>query len=236
MKKNLTKLDRTVALFGEKIIRGDYPKGTLLPTEADLCKVYEISRATLREVIKVLSAKKLIDTQKQKGILVLPREEWNYLDADVIQWVLATGNKLELIQTLLETRRVVEPAIAEWAAMRATGADLAEMESALNEMAETHENKERFNHADIRFHQALIASAHNYVIKQMGEAISTLQRAVFDVTFVMDETAKEVIVSQHRELFDAIRLKNAKVARKISAVMIESVENSLAQKRNASTP
>lgn len=230
MKKNVTKLDRTIELFGEKIIQGAYPKGTLLPPETDLCKDYEISRATMREVIKVLSAKKLIDSHKQKGLLVMPREEWNYLDTDVLRWVLATGENYEFIQTLLETRRVVEPAIAEWAALRATAADLAEMESALEEMAGTYEDKDRFNLADIRFHQALIASAHNYVIKQLGEAISTLQRAVFDATYLLDETAKEVTIAQHRELFEAVRMKNPKVARKMSTIMIEGVEKRLAEK------
>lgn len=235
MKSNVTKLDRTIEQFGKRIIQGIYPKGTLLPPETDLCKDYEISRATMREVIKVLCAKKLIDTQTQKGLLVMPREEWNYLDTDVLRWVLDIGENYEFIQTLLETRRVVEPAIAEWAALRATGADLADMESALNEMADTYEDKELFNLADIRFHQALIASAHNYVIKQLGEAISTLQRTVFDVTYIMDETAKNVIISQHRELFDAVRLKKPKVARKVSAMMIEGVEKRLAQKKEAST-
>lgn len=231
MTKKPTKLDRTIEQFGNDIIRGVYPKGTLLPTEAELCMVYDVSRATLREVIKVLSAKKLIDTQSRKGVLVNPREEWNYLDSEVLEWVLATGENYDFIQTLLEMRRVVEPAIAEWAAQRASAADLAEMEAALNDMAAQYEDKQRFNLADIRFHKALNASAHNYVIKQLGEAISTLQHAVFDATYLQDEAVKELTIRQHRELFEAVRMKNPRIARKISASMIEGVEQRLAGKR-----
>lgn len=231
MTKKITKLDRTIEQFGNDIIQGVYPKGTLLPPETDLCKVYDISRATLREVIKVLSAKKLIDTQSKKGILVNPREEWNYLDTDVLNWVLATGENYDFIQTLLEMRQVVEPAIAEWAALRATAADLAEMEAALIDMAGQYEDKQRFNLADIRFHKALNASAHNYVIKQLGEAIGALQQVVFDATYLQDDAVKEITIKQHRELFDAVRMKNPRVAKKISASMIEGVVERLTDKR-----
>jgi len=230
MKNVVTKLDRVVELFGAQIVQGDYSPGSALPAEAELCKTYELSRATLREVVKVLAAKKLINVLQHRGLFVMPREKWNYLDGDVLRWVLKNGESYEFIRVLLETRCVVEPAIAEWAAQRATAADLVNLESALNDMDKFYEDKDAFNLADVRFHQALITSAHNFVIEQLGEAISTLQRAVFDVTYFPDHTTREITISQHRKLYDAIRLKNSKVARKISASMIEGVEKRIAGK------
>lgn len=230
MKKSITKLDRIAEAFGASIVRGEYSPGAALPAEADLCKTYELSRATLREVIKVLAAKKLINVQQHRGLLVMPREKWNYLDTDVLRWVLSNEENYEFIQILLETRSVVEPAIAEWAAQRATASDLANLESALNDMDRFYEDKDAFNQADVRFHQALITSAHNFVIEQLGEAISTLQRAVFNVTYFPDQTTREITISQHRELYDAIRFRKPKVARKISTVMIQGVEGRIADK------
>ncbi|MDR3412053.1 MAG: FadR/GntR family transcriptional regulator [Formivibrio sp.] len=235
MKETGTKLDRIVEQFGEQIVHGAYIPDSALPSETELCKTYEISRATLREVVKVLGAKKLIDVQKHKGLLVMPREKWNYLDTDVLRWVLDSEDNYEFIRTLLETRIVVEPAIAEWAAQRATAADLAKMEAALFDMEKYYEDKNAFNLADIRFHQALIASAHNFVIEQLGDAISSLQRAVFDVTYFPDHATKEITIAQHQKLFDAVRLKNPKVARKISSTMIEGVEKRITQKRMEKT-
>ena len=116
-------------------------------------------------------------------------------------------------------------------ALRATAADLAEMEAALIDMAGQYEDKQRFNLADIRFHKALNASAHNYVIKQLGEAIGALQQVVFDATYLQDDAVKEITIKQHRELFDAVRMKNPRVAKKISASMIEGVVERLADKR-----
>jgi len=230
MRKSITKLDRVVEAFGAGIVRGDYSPGAALPAEADLCKTYELSRATLREVVKVLAAKKLINVQQHRGLLVMPREKWNYLDTDVLRWVLSNEENHEFIQILLETRSVVEPAIAEWAAQRATASDLANLESALNDMDRFYDDKDAFNQADVCFHQALIASAHNFVLEQLGEAISTLQRAVFNVTYFPDNTTREITISQHKGLYDAIRLKKPKVARKISTAMIQGVEGRIAEK------
>lgn len=230
LEKKITKLDRIVAQFGEQIVRGVYPPKSALPAEVELCKTYEISRATVREVIKVLAAKKLINVQRHRGLLVMPREKWNYLDTDVLKWVLSIEENYEFILILLETRIVIEPAIAEWAAQRATATDLVDMESALNDMDKFYEDKDAFNLADIRFHQALITSAHNFVIEQLGEAISTLQHAVFDVTYFPDQTTRDSTIDQHRQLYDAVRLKNPKTARKISTIMIKSVEKRIKEK------
>ena len=224
MRKTITKLNRVVEEFGAGIVRGTYAAGTGLPPEVELCKDYGLSRATLREVVKVLAAKKLIHVQPHCGLSVVPQEKWNYLDADVLRWRLAAGDCAGFIGVLLETRRLVEPAIADWAAQRASGADLAELEAALNEMDALYADKDAFNLADLRFHQALLASAHNVVIEQLGEALSTLQRAVFDVTYFPDATTRDITIRQHRALYDAIRLRNARLARKISIEMIQGVE------------
>lgn len=225
MSRSVTKLDRVVAEFGGRIVRGDYLPGAGLPPETELCQTYGLSRATLREVVKVLAAKKLINVQQHRGLLVMPKEKWNYLDTDVLNWVLANGADYDFIRTLLETRSVVEPAFAEWAAQRATAADLAKMEAAVNDMDRFYEDKAAFNEADLRFHQALIASAQNYVMEQLGEALGTLQEAVFDVTYFPDAKTREITITQHRKLYDAIRLRNSRVAKKISMEMIKGVED-----------
>lgn len=230
MTEHITKLDRIVELFGNEIVQGKYVSGSALPAEAELCQIFDISRATLREVVKVLAAKRLIQVKRHSGLQVMEKEKWNYLDTDILRWVLSTQDNYEFIHILLETRSLVEPAIAEWAALRATATDLVDMESALIDMERFYQDKEAFNQADIRFHRALIASAHNVVIRQLGEAIGTLQRAVFDVTYFPDSNTREVTINQHRKLYDAVRLKNPKVARKISTVMISGVEKRIDEK------
>ncbi|MEF2070078.1 FadR/GntR family transcriptional regulator [Consotaella aegiceratis] len=221
----LTKLERTIARFGFDIVSGRYGRQGALPSEAELCGLYEVSRATLREVIKVLGTKRLIDIQKHRGLFIEPRRRWNYLDTDVLHWALSAEDPYDLIQTLLETRAVIEPAIAEWAAMRADASDLAKMEAAVDEMDRCYQDKQAFNAADIRFHQALIASAQNFVVEQLGEAIEALQTAVFDVTYFPDAETKEITISQHRQLYDSIRLRKPATAKRISVQMIAGVRS-----------
>ncbi len=115
------------------------------------------------------------------------RVDRNCLDTDVLQWVLENDYDPRLISAISEVRNLVEPAIARWAAERATSSDLAQIESALNEMIANNQDREAFNEADIRYHEAVLQSVHNPVLQQLSIAISSLQRAVFERTWMGDE-------------------------------------------------
>lgn len=229
-KSRPTKLELTVRAFGNDIVRGRYAGDMSLPAETELCATYGISRATLREVVKVLAFKGLIVIHKHRGLFLQDRRHWNYLDTDVLHWALSDENSYDTIQALLETRTVIEPAIAGWAALRATAQDLARMEIALHDMERFYYDKDRFNRADIAFHTALTSAAQNVVIEQLGRAVAALQSAVFDVTYFPNETTKEITIRQHGELLEAIRLKRPSQAKKISTRMIAGVSERINEK------
>ena len=99
--------------------------------------------------------------------------------------VLENDYDPRLISAMSEVRNLVELAIARWAAERATSSDLAQIESALNEMIANNQDREAFNEADIRYHEAVLQSVHNPVLlQQLSIAISPLQRAVFERTWM----------------------------------------------------
>ena len=115
----------------------------------------------------------------------------------------------------------MEPAIARWAAERATSGDLAQIESALNDMIANNQNREAFNEADIRYHEAVLQSVHNPVLQQLSVAISSLQRAVFERTgWVMRPTCQNA--PEHKALFDAIRHQDGDAAEQAALTMIAS--------------
>ncbi len=130
----LNKTDRIVITLGKQIVSGKYVPGSALPAEAELCEEFETSRNIIREVFRSLMAKRLIEMKRYRGAFVAPRNQWNYLDTEVLQWVLENDYDPRLISAMSEVRNLVEPAIARWAAERATSSDLAEIESALNDM------------------------------------------------------------------------------------------------------
>ena len=208
----MTKTDRLTRQFGRQIAHGEFEAGAALPSEAELCVRFDASRNVIREVIKVLSTKKLIDAQRHRGLFVMPQGQWNYLDADVLEWALEKGSNPELIRSLVEVRSLIEPTIARWAAERATAVDLVAIEASYNAMNANLHDTHAFQDADILFHKAILIATHNVVILQLSDAVSALQRAIFDYTFVTGMQHMTLTMNEHHDLFDAIRRKNPDAA------------------------
>lgn len=216
-----TKTVRLIQKFGQEIAEGAFAPGSPLPSEVDLCERFSVSRNVMREVVKVLSTKRLIDARPHRGLFVMPREQWNYLDADVLGWVLEVGVEPELISSLLEVRSLIEPTISRWAAERATAVDLVAIETAFNTMEASRSDLSRFHEADIEFHKAILLATHNIVICQLSDAISALQRAIFDYTFLSEPQHMKLTQQEHRDLFETIRRQNPDAAEETSRRMVQ---------------
>ena len=106
--------------IGQQILRGDLEPGETLPSESDLGAGLGVSRTVLREAIKVLAAKGLVESRTKIGTRVKARDEWNLLDPDVLSWSLASHDAESYALAVSEMRRVLEPAGAALAAQRAT--------------------------------------------------------------------------------------------------------------------
>ena len=84
----------------------------------------------VREAVKSLVAKGLVSTGPKVGTRVLPAQQWNWFDPDVISWQSQAGLTREFLRDLQELRRAVEPAAVRMAAERATSEDIAVIEAA----------------------------------------------------------------------------------------------------------
>ncbi|RWG26574.1 GntR family transcriptional regulator, partial [Mesorhizobium sp.] len=105
-----------VSVLGSRILGGDYAPGAALPREEELCAMLGVSRTSVREAVKVLSAKGLVEARRRAGVRVLPRDSWRLLDPVVLGWHPSIQDDEELVSGLLEARRIFEPAAAELAA------------------------------------------------------------------------------------------------------------------------
>lgn len=215
-----TKTGQLIRLFGREIAQGAYTPGSALPSEAELCERFAASRNVMREVIKVLSTKRLIDAQPHRGLFVMPRERWNFVDADVLEWMLELEPDPDLIRSLSEVRSLIEPAITRWAAERASAVDLVEIEASFNRMVSSQADPEDFQEADIGFHRAILLATHNLVILQLADAIGALQRTIFDHTFLSDPQHMALTLSEHGGLLETIRLKNPRAAEDLCRDMV----------------
>jgi DNA-binding FadR family transcriptional regulator len=189
------------------VLAGRYAPGEALPREDDLAGELGISRTSLREAVKVLSAKGLLEPRPRTGVRVRPREDWNLLDPVVLAWHPDLTGDHALMRSLIETRRVIEPPAAGMAAARASAADLARIEAAcLGIEAAYPANPEAGIDADVAFHRAVIDASGNLILVRLIGAIEAALRAVFAATTpMMDADA----LGSHRVVLEHIRLRDA---------------------------
>lgn len=201
-----------------QIIKGVYPAGSFLPVEAELCEILGVGRSSVREAMRVLTDKGMVDVRTRSGARVLDRGAWRRLDPDMVRWTLDRGADRQLFADLVEARRIFEPAAAALAAGRATGADLASIEAALVAMeAALSEDGERRDieacvDADVLFHKAILAGTGNPVLGEFEAIIEAALRAAFKVSTELARSY-ELTIAAHREVYEAIRLRHADRAR-----------------------
>ncbi|MDP9899297.1 FadR/GntR family transcriptional regulator [Variovorax ginsengisoli] len=193
----------TVELLGEAVITGRYAVGASLPPEPMLCEELGVSRTVVREAVKSLAAKGLIITGPKLGTRVLPSDQWNWFDPDVITWQARAGLTPEFLRDLQDLRRVVEPAAVRLAAERATQADIDEIEAAYAGMKQAVEHGGDYVTFDLRFHNGLLRAAGNRMLTQMSKALGALLRTSFEISTSRKDGPK-LSLPLHRAVLDAV--------------------------------
>ena len=159
--------------IGQQILRGDLEPGETLPSESDLGAGLGVSRTVLREAIKVLAAKGLVESRTKIGTRVKARDEWNLLDPDVLSWSLASHDAESYALAVSEMRRVLEPAGAALAAQRATPEQIARIRAAYEAMEAAGRKTEDSIDHDLRFHLAVLEATGNPFLVSMGHVIES---------------------------------------------------------------
>jgi len=208
---------QTVDTLARRILGGRIPEGATLDV-AGLQQELAVSLTALREALKVLAAKGIVDARQKRGTFVRPRADWHLLDADVIGWQVAEGSAGRLLDELHEVRDIVEPAAARLAARRATVEDLVELDGALEAMARAGADVGAAVDADLRFHRALLAAARNEVLRRM-EIVLVTRLAERDR--MVHRAAPRDPLPSHRAVAGAIRSGDADAAEAAMRLLLE---------------
>jgi len=219
--------------IGLQILEGEFAPGAVLPNEADFGMQLGVSRTALREAVKVLAAKGLVEVRRKTGTRVRPKHDWNALDPDVLNW-LFSGNGFALgIHDLLELRLIIEPAGARLAAQRATAEHLAAIEGALTAMETAAAHSLSSVEADLQFHLAILEATENAFMRPFGALIQEALRASFKLTN-RDRLAFEESLRRHRDVFEAIRDRKPAAADVAMQIVLnrtsDDIERSLPKK------
>jgi DNA-binding FadR family transcriptional regulator len=157
--------------LGRAIVSGEIAQGTILPGDQELMERYGVSRTVLREAMKTLAAKRLIQAKSRVGTRVLERVRWNFLDSDVMGWRLGAGMDLDFVIHLAEMRLALEPAAAALAARHATSDEIVELYSLAARMEDLNHTRESIAEADLAFHVAIAEYSRNPFMRSVSSLI-----------------------------------------------------------------
>ena len=211
-----------VQQLGLKIVSGEIPENEKLPSEAELCEEYQVSRPVFREAIRVLNAKGLTYSRPRIGTVVRPKEEWYLLDPDVLFWLIQTTPENEFFKTLSPVRRVLEPELAYIAASTATEDDIQNIKNAYEGM-EKAKNVEEFMQPDIQFHLAIAKATHNDLLAYMSKMLVLPLQQSIKVTSLRPNLQGHSL-PRHKAILTAIENKDPLSARHASLVQLDDTK------------
>lgn len=215
--------------IGQRIVSGRVQPGDVLPREEALAESLQVSRTALREAMKVLSAKGLIESRAGVGARVLEERFWNQLDADVLAWRCASMPTDAFIDKLAEMRQIIEPAAAAAAARRRTEAQLADIQSAYEAM-DASRTLDEWAEADLRFHEAVLHATGNELLSSLFAVIDTALGTFF-VLSARNASNFRYSLPHHQRVLEAIRRRQPQVAHKAMLAMIADSQANLRRSR-----
>lgn len=195
---------RVVQELGLSIVSGLAPQGSTLDVD-DLEQRFGVSRTVIREALKVLASKGLVDSRPRRGTFVRPGSEWNRLDPDVLGWRFENASEPALFDELHEVRCMIEPMAARLAAQRRSATDIEAAAAALSRMQVAFDSGDakEFVLSDVAFHAELLAASHNELVESLSMVIE-LGLEVRDRLVVALNEPDARDLADHRRVLDAI--------------------------------
>lgn len=212
--------------LGQAILSGDLSGS--LPVEDELASMFAVGRNALREAMKAVVAKGLVDVRPGRGTTVRPEATWNRLDPDVMRWWWAVDPDA-VVTHVQDLRAIIEPAAAEKAAVVAD----VDVVRVLQASAALVGDPERGASADLEFHTTLLQASANPLLGAMGSALSGLLHAVFECTSAAGRADRAVQV--HQRLASAIAASDRAAARLAAVELLAAAADDFAAVRPGRT-
>lgn len=218
--------------LGLGIIGGGFPENSILPGDEELQRRFRVSRTVLREALKTLSAKGLVQAKAKIGTRVLQRQFWNLFDPDILYWYAETGVDVKFLHHLSEVRLALEPEAAALAAERRTEENVEQLYRWIDRMADPQSTAADFVEADLRFHNTVADASGNPMMRSVSGLIEVALAITFTISSPVPNTPRHArTVARHRAIADAISHGDADAARgAMRAVIREGLERVAAEK------
>jgi len=202
----------------QHIGKGNFKPGDKLPSEKELMQMFGVGRSSMREALQALAIMDVIDIRPGQGTFVKDYHQNLIVPPNILTPLVDKDVTLDL----LEAREIMEPPMAELAVNRATAEDLEKMEALLLQCEENLKNDEPVYELSAAFHLLVANSSHNKVFIKFLESIIGLL-AARGARIEEYNHFNEWEVKSHREIFEAIKARDAARAREI---MNQHLDNS----------
>jgi GntR family transcriptional regulator, transcriptional repressor for pyruvate dehydrogenase complex len=193
------------------VITNAIKPGEKLPSERELCELLGVSRTVVREAVRALVVKGLLDVRRGGGTLV--RSPDPRLVSEMMTMMLRSGSGDVAFPHVHEVRRLLEVEIAALAAERRDEDDLARIEAQLRLMVEHEHNPERWAEADVAFHSAVAVATHNPLYPVLLGSIADMLIEVRRTGVRLADTPQKAY-EHHQAIYDRIRAQDRLGARK----------------------
>jgi GntR family galactonate operon transcriptional repressor len=205
--------------------------GATLPEEMALSAQFGVSRTVVREAIKVLASKGLVESRPKVGTRVHSRRHWNLLDPDVLAWRYEAGPDEEFLKDIIEVRGFIEPPAAALAAERATADEVAGILARCDQMeVAAPDDGDDYIDADMAFHTSILDACHNDLLAQLSDTITMALRVSRRLT-VSVRGSSVAAMPAHRAVACGIHDHDPRAAegamRELLRVTAEDIERAL---------
>lgn len=198
--------EEAVEQIAEKIKTGDVTPGDRLPSERDLASQMRISRPTVREAVKVLAEAGVLEVRRGQSGGIFVRSELVPRDLLRTQWEIRVSE----VSGVLEARRLLEPRVAQLAAVHASDDDFSAMRATIDRQRELAKeadflaHEDLFLQLDLKFHLVIARATGNSTVVSLMRSLFRRLEIARDMA-LHAETIPDWVIDVHERTLDAIR-------------------------------
>jgi len=210
--------EQVAVQIADLIAAGHWKPRDKLPSEAELCKIFNISRPSVREALKSLSFAGLVNMRSGQGSFVAEGP------SKLLERLCAHGllTSRESVEDLTTTRLVLEGELAGLCAQRATPQELDEIERLVIAIRQA-ENRESFLELDLQFHLAIATYSRNQILSQLLRAIRGLLQELIRKSADLPGD-KDLTCAQHEKILEALKQRDPRKARSAMRVHLRTFQ------------
>jgi GntR family transcriptional regulator, transcriptional repressor for pyruvate dehydrogenase complex len=212
--------DKVTDAILESIASNRLRPGDSLPTERELAEQFGVSRTVIREAVRALRAKGMLEVKGGSGVRIVAVDEGTVRES---MRHFVKGSEMDYGK-VDEVRRVLEVAAAGLAADRATGEDLAAIDETIEQMDNSCEDVESTVQHDIAFHRAVARSTHNELFLVLHDSMGEMLLEVRRRNLSRGADRRRLVVGMHRRIRDAIAAHDPEAAKKAMVDHLGSVQ------------